>query len=69
MYIYPNEPSIESLQLMFDPEEKGEIFEKWNQTYLNVPAILYFLEKGAQPTGTVYDILSKAEFFKEKTSS
>ncbi|CAL9176960.1 unnamed protein product [Musa hybrid cultivar] len=40
-----------------------------NQTYLNVPAILYFLEKGAQPTGTVYDILSKAEFFKEKTSS
>ncbi|KAL0910823.1 hypothetical protein M5K25_018914 [Dendrobium thyrsiflorum] len=28
-YIYPNEPSIESLQLMFDPEEKEEIFEKW----------------------------------------
>lgn len=36
-----------------------------NQTYLNVPAILYFLEKGAQPTGTVYDILRKTEFFKE----
>nr|YP_010387494.1 30S ribosomal protein S16 [Pleione praecox]YP_010387583.1 30S ribosomal protein S16 [Pleione vietnamensis]UDF82723.2 30S ribosomal protein S16 [Pleione hookeriana]UPO68333.1 30S ribosomal protein S16 [Pleione praecox]UPO68422.1 30S ribosomal protein S16 [Pleione vietnamensis] len=36
-----------------------------NQTYSNVPAILYFLEKGAQPTGTVYDILRKAEFFKE----
>ncbi|CAL9193135.1 unnamed protein product [Musa hybrid cultivar] len=69
MYIYTNEPSIESLQLMFDPEEKEEIFEKWNQTYLNVPAILYFLEKGAQPIGTVYDILSKTEFFKEKTSS
>nr|YP_010179713.1 ribosomal protein S16 [Glebionis coronaria]QUX32016.1 ribosomal protein S16 [Glebionis coronaria] len=32
-----------------------------NQTYLNVPAILYFLEKGAQPTGTVQDILKKAE--------
>nr|YP_009520390.1 ribosomal protein S16 [Plinia aureana]YP_010164971.1 ribosomal protein S16 [Myrcia amethystina]ARX63741.1 ribosomal protein S16 [Plinia sp. DVPR3003]ATI20679.1 ribosomal protein S16 [Campomanesia xanthocarpa]QJE70853.1 ribosomal protein S16 [Eugenia brasiliensis]QJE71188.1 ribosomal protein S16 [Eugenia selloi]ATI20595.1 ribosomal protein S16 [Plinia aureana] len=31
-----------------------------NQTYLNIPAILYFLEKGAQPTGTVYDILKKA---------
>nr|YP_009114431.1 ribosomal protein S16 [Paeonia obovata]YP_009333007.1 30S ribosomal protein S16 [Paeonia veitchii]YP_009559094.1 ribosomal protein S16 [Paeonia lactiflora]YP_010699874.1 ribosomal protein S16 [Paeonia sinjiangensis]YP_010699957.1 ribosomal protein S16 [Paeonia mlokosewitschii]QOW39626.1 ribosomal protein 16 [Paeonia obovata var. japonica]AHV83413.1 ribosomal protein S16 [Paeonia obovata]ALS20219.1 30S ribosomal protein S16 [Paeonia veitchii]AWH10915.1 ribosomal protein S16 [Paeonia obova len=31
-----------------------------NQTYLNVPAILYFLEKGAQPTGTVHDILKKA---------
>jgi len=26
--IYPNELSIESLQLMFDPEEKEEIFEK-----------------------------------------
>ncbi|CAN4076683.1 unnamed protein product [Withania somnifera] len=36
-----------------------------NQTYLNVPAILYFLEKGAQPTGTVRDILNKAEVFKE----
>lgn len=36
-----------------------------NQTYLNVPAILYFLEKGAQPTGTVQDILKKAEVFKE----
>lgn len=29
IYIYPNEPSIESLQLMFDPEEKEEIFVKW----------------------------------------
>lgn len=28
IYIYPNEPSIESLQLMFDSEEKEEIFEK-----------------------------------------
>lgn len=28
-YIYPNEPFIESLQLMFDPEEREEIFEKW----------------------------------------
>nr|YP_009155605.1 ribosomal protein S16 [Oryza glumipatula]AJP34092.1 ribosomal protein S16 [Oryza glumipatula] len=37
-----------------------------NQTCLNVPAILYFLEKGAQPTRTVSDILRKAEFFKEK---
>lgn len=36
-----------------------------NQTYSNVPAILYFLEKGAQPTETVYDILRKTEFFKE----
>lgn len=37
-----------------------------NQTCLNVPAILDFLEKGAQPTRTVYDILRKAEFFKDK---
>ncbi len=36
-----------------------------NQTYLNVPAILYFLGKGAQPTGTVHDILKKAEVFTE----
>nr|YP_010312174.1 ribosomal protein S16 [Sanicula odorata]ULF02854.1 ribosomal protein S16 [Sanicula odorata] len=35
-----------------------------NQSYLNIPAILYFLEKGAQPTGTVRDILRKAEVFK-----
>nr|AEX96511.1 ribosomal protein S16 [Aphyllanthes monspeliensis] len=39
-----------------------------NQTYLNVPAIRYFLEKGAQPTETVHDILKKAELFKEGTS-
>nr|YP_011002565.1 ribosomal protein S16 [Hoya lockii]WNS64262.1 ribosomal protein S16 [Hoya lockii] len=36
-----------------------------NQTYLNVPAILYFLEKGAQPTGTVQDILKRMGVFKE----
>ena len=36
-----------------------------NQTYLNVPVILYFLEKGAQPTGTVHDILKKAGVFME----
>jgi len=27
--IYPNEPSIESLQLMFGHEEKEEICRKW----------------------------------------
>jgi small subunit ribosomal protein S16 len=36
-----------------------------NQTHLNVPAILYFLEQGAQPTGTVHDILKKAGGFSE----
>nr|YP_009436518.1 ribosomal protein S16 [Cyphia dentariifolia]ATG26793.1 ribosomal protein S16 [Cyphia dentariifolia] len=35
------------------------------QTSLNVPAILYFLERGAQPTDTVRDILKKSEVFKE----
>nr|YP_009940768.1 ribosomal protein S16 [Bontia daphnoides]QOC69682.1 ribosomal protein S16 [Bontia daphnoides] len=35
-----------------------------NQTYLNVPLILYFFEKGAQPTGTVQNLLKKAEVFK-----
>nr|YP_009566889.1 ribosomal protein S16 [Dysphania ambrosioides]QBB73456.1 ribosomal protein S16 [Dysphania ambrosioides] len=36
-----------------------------SQTYLNVPAIVDFLEKGAQPTETVYDILKRAEVFTE----
>ena len=40
-----------------------------NKTYLNVPAILYFLERGAQPTGTVQAILNKAEVFKELRSN
>nr|YP_010187024.1 ribosomal protein S16 [Dicrastylis parvifolia]QVL24722.1 ribosomal protein S16 [Dicrastylis parvifolia] len=40
-----------------------------NQTYLNVPVILYFLEKGAQPTGTVQNLLNKAEVFKELPSN
>ncbi|CAI9119100.1 ribosomal protein S16 (plastid) [Oldenlandia corymbosa var. corymbosa] len=36
-----------------------------NQTYLNIPAILYFLERGAQLTGTVQDLLKKAWDFNE----
>nr|YP_009472003.1 ribosomal protein S16 [Cedrela odorata]AVL92314.1 ribosomal protein S16 [Cedrela odorata]WGV33823.1 ribosomal protein S16 [Cedrela odorata]WGV33909.1 ribosomal protein S16 [Cedrela odorata] len=36
-----------------------------NQTHLNVPAILYFLDKGAQPTETVQDISKKAGVFTE----
>nr|YP_010128848.1 ribosomal protein S16 [Pedicularis dissecta]YP_010206173.1 ribosomal protein S16 [Pedicularis shansiensis]YP_010888786.1 ribosomal protein S16 [Pedicularis lachnoglossa]YP_010889396.1 ribosomal protein S16 [Pedicularis kongboensis]YP_010899465.1 ribosomal protein S16 [Pedicularis striata]QPZ47901.1 ribosomal protein S16 [Pedicularis dissecta]UAX19393.1 ribosomal protein S16 [Pedicularis shansiensis]WHN64390.1 ribosomal protein S16 [Pedicularis striata]WJJ68635.1 ribosomal protein S16 [Pe len=40
-----------------------------NQTYLNVPVILYFLERGAQPTGTVHNLLKKAELFKELPSN
>nr|YP_010328233.1 ribosomal protein S16 [Azadirachta excelsa]UJH19733.1 ribosomal protein S16 [Azadirachta excelsa] len=35
------------------------------QTHLNVPAIRYFLDKGAQPTGTVHDISKKAGVFTE----
>nr|QCL17951.1 ribosomal protein S16 [Geosiris aphylla] len=37
-----------------------------NQTYLNVPVILYFLEKGAQPTETVHYILRKARILSRK---
>lgn len=33
------------------------------KTYLNIPGIQYFLEKGAQPTETVSDILKKAGVF------
>nr|YP_010935896.1 ribosomal protein S16 [Lindernia mollis]WKW54348.1 ribosomal protein S16 [Lindernia mollis] len=40
-----------------------------NQTYLNVPVILYFLEKGAQPTGTVQNLLKKAEVFNKLPSN
>nr|QAX91704.1 30S ribosomal protein S16 [Diapensia purpurea] len=36
-----------------------------NQTYLNLPAILYFLQRGAQPTETVQSILKRAEVYKE----
>nr|YP_010927592.1 ribosomal protein S16 [Cuphea tarapotensis]WKK46571.1 ribosomal protein S16 [Cuphea tarapotensis] len=36
-----------------------------NQTYLNIPGILYFLERGAQPTETVYNIFKKAGIFTE----
>nr|YP_009437185.1 ribosomal protein S16 [Lobelia cardinalis]ATG27561.1 ribosomal protein S16 [Lobelia cardinalis] len=41
----------------YDPIQK--------QTYLNVPAILYFLERGARPTETVRDILKKSAVFQE----
>nr|YP_009480077.1 ribosomal protein S16 [Euonymus hamiltonianus]YP_010146135.1 ribosomal protein S16 [Euonymus maackii]YP_010265909.1 ribosomal protein S16 [Euonymus europaeus]AVY52346.1 ribosomal protein S16 [Euonymus hamiltonianus]QQO81026.1 ribosomal protein S16 [Euonymus maackii]UEX91741.1 ribosomal protein S16 [Euonymus europaeus]UHY94503.1 ribosomal protein S16 [Euonymus hamiltonianus]UHY94591.1 ribosomal protein S16 [Euonymus hamiltonianus] len=33
-----------------------------DHTYLNFPDILYFLEKGAQPTETVQDISKKSGF-------
>nr|YP_001123355.1 ribosomal protein S16 [Capsella bursa-pastoris]YP_010895584.1 ribosomal protein S16 [Capsella orientalis]AMC32497.1 ribosomal protein S16 [Capsella bursa-pastoris]QIZ11637.1 ribosomal protein S16 [Capsella bursa-pastoris]WJZ19575.1 ribosomal protein S16 [Capsella orientalis]WQM21850.1 ribosomal protein S16 [Capsella bursa-pastoris]BAF50179.1 ribosomal protein S16 [Capsella bursa-pastoris] len=36
-----------------------------NQTYLNLPAILDFLKKGAHPTRTVHDISKKAGIFTE----
>nr|WRW11317.1 ribosomal protein S16 [Uraria crinita] len=40
-----------------------------NQTYLNIPIILYFLEQGAQPTGTVQDISKRAGVFLELSSN
>nr|QWY86090.1 ribosomal protein S16 [Gilbertiodendron preussii] len=36
-----------------------------NQTYLNIPVILDFFEKGAQPTGTVQDISKRVGVFIE----
>nr|YP_009529153.1 ribosomal protein S16 [Pholisma arenarium]AXX75954.1 ribosomal protein S16 [Pholisma arenarium] len=36
-----------------------------NQTYFNLSAILYFLQRGAQPTGTVEGLLKKAGVLKE----
>ena len=36
-----------------------------NQTCLNVLAILYFLEMGTQPIGTVHDIWKKLGVFME----
>nr|YP_010835780.1 ribosomal protein S16 [Phacellaria rigidula]WGC44129.1 ribosomal protein S16 [Phacellaria rigidula] len=35
------------------------------KTYLNIPAILKFLQKGAQPTGTVHYFLKKEEVLKD----
>nr|YP_009769684.1 ribosomal protein S16 [Mirbelia oxylobioides]QIT00386.1 ribosomal protein S16 [Mirbelia oxylobioides] len=40
-----------------------------NQTYLNIPVIQYFLEQGAQPTGTVQDISKRAGVFMEFCSN
>nr|QHS70164.1 ribosomal protein S16 [Pediomelum tenuiflorum] len=40
-----------------------------NQTYLNIPVILDFLERGAQPTGTVQDISKRAGVFMELSSN
>lgn len=45
----------------YDPIQK--------QTYLNVPAILYFLERGALPTETVRDILKKSAVFQELSTN
>nr|WOC92344.1 ribosomal protein S16 [Utricularia volubilis] len=48
-----------------DLQKVGFYHPMKNKIYLNVPLILYFLEKGAQPTGTVKNLLTKAEVFKE----
>ena len=36
-----------------------------NQTYLNVSVIIYFLERGTQPTRTIHDISRKVGVFME----
>nr|QVX28831.1 ribosomal protein S16 [Ctenodon histrix] len=40
-----------------------------NQTYFNIPVILYFLEQVAQPTGTVQDISKKSGVSLELSST
>nr|WOC91542.1 ribosomal protein S16 [Utricularia longifolia] len=52
-----------------DLRKVGFYYPIQNQIYLNVPLILYFLEKGAQPTATVQNLLTKAEVFKELPSN
>nr|WOC92259.1 ribosomal protein S16 [Utricularia triloba] len=48
-----------------DLRRVGFYYPMKNQIYLDVPLILYFLEKGAQPTETVQNLLTKAEVFQE----
>nr|WOC92085.1 ribosomal protein S16 [Utricularia subulata] len=48
-----------------DLRRVGFYYPMKNQIYLDVPLILYFLEKGAQPTETVQNLLTKAEVFRE----
>nr|WOC92010.1 ribosomal protein S16 [Utricularia simulans] len=48
-----------------DLRKVGFYYPMKNQIYLNVPLIFYFLEKGAQPTRTVQNLLIKAEVFQE----
>nr|WOC91927.1 ribosomal protein S16 [Utricularia pubescens] len=52
-----------------DLRKVGFYYPMNNQVYLNVPLVLYFLEKGAQPTGTVQNLLTKAKVFKELASN
>ncbi|KAM3750926.1 hypothetical protein ACB098_04G069800 [Castanea mollissima] len=67
---------INHLYDFFDKKksQKGEGRALWkvgfydsikNQTYLNVLAILYFLERGAHPIGTIHGISKKAGVFME----
>nr|YP_010424498.1 ribosomal protein S16 [Huperzia crispata]YP_011031861.1 ribosomal protein S16 [Huperzia selago]YP_011031948.1 ribosomal protein S16 [Huperzia kunmingensis]ATV96588.1 ribosomal protein S16 [Huperzia serrata f. longipetiolata]WRB00885.1 ribosomal protein S16 [Huperzia sp. DW-2023a]WRB01320.1 ribosomal protein S16 [Huperzia serrata]USH59008.1 ribosomal protein S16 [Huperzia crispata]WRB00799.1 ribosomal protein S16 [Huperzia crispata] len=44
-------------------QEVGSYDPIKDQTQLNMPTIVYFIERGAQPTETVKDILQKAEIF------
>nr|WOC91457.1 ribosomal protein S16 [Utricularia hispida] len=52
-----------------DLRKVGFYYPMKNQIYLNVPLILYFLKKGAQPTATVQNLLTKAEVFNELPSN
>lgn len=46
-------------------EELGFYNPRTNETRLDVPAIVKRLKDGAQPTGTVRDILNKAKVFEQ----
>nr|YP_009308543.1 ribosomal protein S16 [Aconitum coreanum]AOS85938.1 ribosomal protein S16 [Aconitum coreanum]QFO90542.1 ribosomal protein S16 [Aconitum coreanum] len=63
IYIYPNELSM--IDDHRDLRKVGFYDPIKNQTYSNVLAILYLLEKGAQPTVTVHYISKKPEILKE----
>nr|QTT78469.1 ribosomal protein S16 [Andreaea rupestris var. fauriei] len=46
-------------------QEVGFYNPRKDQTILNIPAIVYFLKEGAQPTETVHNILKRAKVFEQ----
>nr|YP_010613842.1 ribosomal protein S16 [Andreaea regularis]WAS08587.1 ribosomal protein S16 [Andreaea regularis] len=46
-------------------QEVGFYNPRKDQTILNIPAIVYFLKEGAQPTETVHNLLKRAKVFEQ----